>query len=226
MNESGAVEKMRELMLSVETLRRFYSIRSVFPRFLLVGLLYLLLAVTVASIFDLYAFFTGYPYLGEIPIGQTGSFSTNFVYLGLLIAANATLYLILKKAYEIQVSRGWEEDLKDGAVGIIKIIADHDWEEVLLQLRGAKQGFVLVAVLQLLLNFLLTSIIAFFSLGFLFYYTVGFTINGYFILALSAVIALVIGDKTLKVLYGRLWSADILIGELRRFRSDFAQREI
>lgn len=64
-----------------------------------------------------------------------------------------SIYLVLQKAYRKPKEINWEEDLKEEPVGIVKIMSRHDWEKILLDLRYAKQGLVLVSILQLLYYF-------------------------------------------------------------------------
>lgn len=226
MNEENAIAKMRKLMISVETLKRFYSIKTKVPQLVMASLLFFLSSSLISCAIKVYDFMAGNPYLGYFPIGGNQSLNQNMVFVILGFAASITIYLILRRAYDIQVQRDWEDYLHQGAVGMIKIMSEYDWETTLRQLRGAKQGFYVVAVLQLLFNFVLISVILFLTMGFALYYLTGIMINGYYVLGISALITLVIGDGTLRMLYDRVWSADILIGELRRFYIDFSQREI
>ncbi len=131
----------------------------------------------------------------------------------------------MRRAYNRPHELKWNEDLEEGPIGIIKIMSRYDWEKILEELKYAKQGFILVSVLQLLLVFLLTVALLFLSMATLMAIILQTNVNGYYILFAGLIITLILGDKTLAKLYKRIWNADILIDELRRFHLEIDQRE-
>jgi hypothetical protein len=225
MNSDSAIDKMRELMLTIDSLTRFSNIRRKFPLLLLITLGTILISVISLAIVYFYDFYS-VTMVGYIQTGASSYFGGSIFSLVIWAAGMIVIYLVMVRAYRAPQEIKWDEDLKEGPLGIIKIMQKYDWEKILVDLRYAKQGFILVSILQLLLYFFLT----FFFLFLLFTYLVGGLLqvfaSMYYVAFSAAIITLILGDKTLVKLYNRIWSANVLIDELRRFRIEFSQREL
>lgn len=226
MNEAEATQKMGELMISVETMERFYNIRQKGPAVFAAMLLSILAYFTMSAVVNFYDFVITDNAIGTLPVTGNSQIPVLLLVILLIIISGAAIYLILRRAYENVHDQEWRKDLEEGALGIIKIMGETNWEDVLRRIGGSKLGFALVAVLQLSYNFIILSFVSFFGLGFALYFGLGISMNVWYALAISAVFTAILGDRTMKKMYGRIWSADILIEELRRFYGEFSQREV
>lgn len=226
MNESDAVEKMRDLMSTMDAMERFRNIREKFPEVVVIAMGSIFASVLIFMGVYIYDYYTATFFLGNIYFNSSfgvgaGVFASIAWVVGIVL-----IYKTLSKAYRTIKQTNWEADLDEGSIGIIKIMSRYDWNRKLLDLRQAKQGFVLVTFLQLLLNFFFTFVFSFIGFGLLVSVLFQLSPDPYVVLILSIGITLVLGDRNLKTLYRRLWSADILIGEVGRFYSEFSEREL
>lgn len=225
MNEEDAVEKMRDLMSTMDAMEKFKNIREKFPAVVLIAIGSILASALIFLMVYLYdyitvTFFLGYIYIHNIGFGA-GVFAAIAWVAGILL-----IYWTLSKAYKVISHTNWEDDLEEGPIGIIKIMSRYDWNRKLLDLKQAKQGFVLVTILQLLLNFFFIFVFTFIGFGLIISLFFQMSPDPYVVLVLSIVITLVLGDRNLRRLYRRLWSADILIGEVGGFYSEFSERQL
>lgn len=225
MTVENAENKMRELMLTIDSLNRFSNIRSKFPTLLLVALFSILMSVVIFALVEVYDYNT-VTWLGNIKISSSGYVGGWLIASVAWIGGMISVYLVMDRAYRKPREVNWEEDLNEGPVGIIKIMSRYDWDRILLELRWAKQGFALVSVLQLILYFFIIIIVLFFLFVLLVQVLLQVHVNGYYILISALIVTLIVGDKTLVRLYNRLWNANILIEELRRFHFEFSKREL
>ncbi|MCL4413081.1 MAG: hypothetical protein M1526_07000 [Candidatus Thermoplasmatota archaeon] len=223
MTTENAVEKMRELMASVDSINRFSNVRKTLPLLVIITLVSVLSSFVIVALIDVYDFLTvSFP--GNIMISNVSI--GGWLIAGIAwIAGIVSVYIVMRRAYNRPHELKWNEDLEEGPIGIIKIMSRYDWEKILEELKYAKQGFILVSVLQLLLVFLLTVALLFLSMATLMAIILQTNANGYYILFAGLIITLILGDKTLAKLYKRIWNADILIDELRRFHLEIDQRE-
>lgn len=224
MTSEPAIEKMRELMLTIDSLNRFGNLRRKFPALLLITLCSILVSFVIFALVEVYDFST-VTWLGNVMISNLyvdGWLIASVAWLGGVIA----VYTVMDRAYRSPREVDWEEDLKEGPIGIIKIMSKHDWDKILLDLRYAKQGFILVSILQLFLYFFIIIILLVLLLGLLLQAIMQVHVNGYYILISALLVTLVVGDRTLVKLYNRIWNANLLIDELRRFHIEFSQREL
>lgn len=227
MNESDAVEKMRRLMVSMDTMAKFKNLRDRWPTVILIGLLSILASAIIFLLVDFIDYFTVTTELGfvpGIPIGTYyggGLFSAIAWIIGIYLS-----YRVLNRAYRSSEKTDWEDDLKEGLLGIIKILSRYDWDKKLLDLRRSKQGFMIVTFSQLALNFIFLLAVMALPFGIFISLVLQITPNYYFLILFAFLVTLILGDKNLKKLHNRLWSADILIGEVWRFSSEFKQREL
>lgn len=225
MNESEAVEKMRELMVTIETMEKFKNIRDKWPKAVLIGLSSIFASVLIYLLVFYIDYLTVNPFLGNILLGNVyygaGLFAAIAWILGIYLC-----YKVLNKAYKTVQSTNWEQDLKEGPLGIIKIMSRYNWDRKLLDLRRSKQGFMIVSFSQLAFNFFFFLVVVGLGLGFFISFAFQTQPNWYFLIFFAFVFTLILGDRNLKKLHSRLWSADILIGEIGRFSSDFKQREL
>lgn len=225
MNEEDAVTKMRELMLTMDTMEKFKNVRDKWPKAVLIGLSSIFASVLIFLLVYYIDYLTADPYLGNILIGNLYFGASLFAAVAWIIGIYF-MYRVLKRAYRPSKSTDWEEYLKEGPLGIIKIMSKYDWNQKLNDLRRSKQGYIIVTASQLCLNLFFFTILLFFAVGLFISFVFQVTPNLYYIILLAFLVTIIVGDKNLKKLYERLWSADILIGEIGRFSSDFNQREL
>lgn len=226
MKAEDALERMNDLMATVDTMERFKNIRNSFPEVVLIVLITFLGWLTGIFVINLADYITVTSLIGSIFSGNpfSGAVLVTPIFI---ISGSLAIYFTLNRAFSLQTAAEWREELQEGILGIIKIMSQYDWEKKLADLKIAREGFIFVAALQISLYFVIAASILLLTVGILmvivlnlpsFYLTV--------LLALSVVIAIISGRGSLKKMYDRLWSADTLIHELRRFHSDFRKREV
>ncbi len=231
MNEDQAVRKMEDLMESVGTLQKYAKVREKFGLATLVGLISLFFAMLEYTLIEIYNYVVINPFTGTLYISSsTGVTQSVFMFLTLLAGA-IVIYEILRRAGEVPVESPWKDDLKEGAIGIMKIMTRYDWGRILQDLRRAKQAFFMFATIHLAFNFFVIFIITFFALGLPLTLFVSVSSGPpftyfYAVVIVAAVITILVGDSTLKKARERLWSTDTLIMDLRGFYFDVSNREI
>lgn len=225
MNQDDAVAKMRELMETMDTMEKFKNIRDKWPTAILIGFSSILASALIFLLVYYVDYLTADPYLGNLLIGNSyfgaGLFAAIAWILGIFF-----MYRVLNKAYTSYKPTDWSENLKEGPLGIIKIMAKYDWDQKLIDLRKSKQGYIIVTASQMGLNFFFFTILLFFSVGLFIAFVFQVSPNVYYIILFAFLFTMILGDKNLKRLHQRLWLADILIGEIGRFSSEFRQREL
>ncbi len=222
MNEVDAVEKMRELQDSLSAAMKFSSARDRFPTLFIIALMTLLGSALIILFADFYDFVSYSPQLGTFPIFPDGGYiyaavPVAFLWLFVLYLE----YHTLMKAYRRSIGVNWENELEEGVLGILKIVENEDWEDILNHLRRAKQSFLVLGIIQFTINWVFASVILWFFYGFVVEGVFGVPINSIIVLPLAAILVLILGDRSLRKGYNRLWQMDNLIMELRWFFLEF-----
>lgn len=220
MDEKEAVEKMRDLRKSLETTLRYEKSGSKFPQVFMVTLFAVLVANLVSLAANLYDLKTLNPAMGYIQIGSNGV-GIGIPVLILFGVAALLVYRILHKPFTKPVENSWDEYLKEGIIGIIRIIEESDWEGILLSLKKAKQAFIMISSLTILLELGIIFVILFFAYGILITGIFGIPIDLYVVLLGSVLLIVALGDRTIKQSYIELWHMDNLVAELRWFYFEF-----
>lgn len=226
MNEDEAVQKMRDLQTSLETSMRYSLAGNRFRGVFLMALAGIMLSLVIVLLSDIYDYNLVYTFLGNIPITGTEntSINTGIPVFALWLVISFVIYAYLKKAFSSYPSGAWDKDLDEGIPGILKIIEKEDWQETMMQLRNAKQSFIVISMLQFLLSWALTFIALFFVYSMLAGLIIGISLahlNLYIIGFVAAVLVVGIGDRYIRKSYDELWYMDGLIAELRWFYLEF-----
>ncbi len=219
--ENRAVEIIRDLQKSLETSYRYSSAGTKFPQVFLM-ILYGILGVGVIS---LAANYYNYVVVSAFPGGveiATGSYiNLDVIWTLYLAVVSILVYRMLKKAFLEGKGANWEEFLKEGAVGILRIVENTDWEDVLTILRKAKVVFVVLSVLEFTVALGLAYVILFFVGDLLMGEIFSTPISLYTILGVSLTVIIGLGDKAISRSYSELWHMDSLVAELRWFYLEF-----
>lgn len=218
---------MRELMTSVEVAERYSNAWRKFPSIVLLALFAVVVADVISILVNLYNYFTLNTYLNNFYPGNNGSFGIGAGLLVLVawIPIGYAMYRILRSSLRKPMDGAWREDLEEGAIGILKIMEDMDWNQKLMELRRAKLVFVFFSILQLLLSWVIVFILLYIGLFYLMLPFYNAVPNIYVEIVLSVVIVLGLGDRYISQKYGQLWNMDNLISELRWFYFEFEGTE-
>lgn len=220
MNEDEAVKKMEDLMNSVETATKYSLVASKIPAVFLIVLAAIVEADFVTIAINFYNYSTVNTYLYNLPVGSTFSLGAGLVVVICWIPLAYIAYRIIRGALRGRMDQGWKSDLREGVVGILKIIEETDWESRLNDLKRAKLVFVFFSALQLMVSWAVTAVLLFFASIFLLV-PLSITANPYLILVIAVVIVVGLGDTYIKGRYRQLWNMDNLISELRWFYLEF-----
>jgi hypothetical protein len=225
MDENEAMDKMRELKKSIDTALRYERSGEKLPEVFLIILMAILAADLVAFSVNLYNLETLNPFLGNILVGNT-YFGIGIPVLLLFAIFALVVYRILHRPFTVPSENSWDEYLKEGVIGIMRIIEISDWEKILINLNKAKQAFTVLSTMTFLLNLGIIFIILFFAYAILITGIFGIPTNLYLVLLGSVLMALGVGDKMIRKSYSELWHMDNLVAELRWFYTELQNREI
>lgn len=226
MNEEEAVIRMRYLQKSLETTYRYSNTRSALPEAFIIMLAAVLGANIISLISNVYNFVLVYPYLGNFFLSNGISLGIGVPISILFLAAGSFIYGLLYRSFTIPQEIQWEKYLSQGVVGIMQILETTDWEDILHNLRMAKQAFMVLSGLKLLLELGIIFIVVYLAYGIAFTIPFGIPPNPYASLAVSLLLLIGLGDKTVRKSYTELWRIDNLVAELRWFYIDFQRSEI
>lgn len=231
MNEEDAVQKMRDLQVSLETSMRYSRAGKRFPGVFLLTLTGILLSFVIVLISNILDYSLVYPSLGYIPIGGASgtSMGVGIPVLAVWLLLAYAIYAYLKRSFSSYTSGSWDKDLEEGVVGILKILEKEDWQETMIQLRKAKQSFIVISVLQLLFSWGIAFIAIFFLYALLVGAVIGVSIahpNLYLIGFVAAILVVGLGDRYIRKSYNEIWYMDGLIAELRWFYLEFQGSEL
>ena len=221
MDEKEAVEKMRELKKSLEITLRYERAGMQFPKVLLIILSAILAANIISFYVNMYNLEILNPFLGTIQAGSNYYIGVGIPVLAFFAAIAAIVYRILHKPFTEPIENSWDEYLKEGIIGIMRIIEISNWEEILTNLKRAKLAFIVLSALTFLLYLGIIFILLFFAYGILISGIFGIPVNLYIILLGSILMVIAIGDRTIRQSYNELWHMDNLVAELRWFYSEF-----
>ncbi len=205
MKEADAVEKMEELQDSLSTAMKYSSARDRFPTMFIIALLALFGSVMIILLADYYDYLTYSPQMGTFPLAQNSYIDAGVFVALLWLFVLYIEYSTLNRAYRKSVGVNWENELKEGVLGILKIIEGEDWEEILNHLRKAKQSFLVISILQFIINWIFVSLVLWFFYEFVIEGIFAISLNSLVVLPMAAILVLVFGDRSLKKSYSRLW---------------------
>ena len=151
MDENEAVDKMRGLKKSIKTALRYERSGEKLPEVVLIILIAILAAGFVAFSVNLYNLETLNPFLGNILIGNS-YFGVGIPVLLLYAIFAFVVHRILHRPFTVSPENSWNEYLKEGVIGIMRIIEISDWEGILINLKKAKQAFIVLSAMSFLLN--------------------------------------------------------------------------
>ncbi len=221
MDENEAVEKIRQLKLSVDTTLRYWKAGTQFPKVFLI-ILSGILAVNLFSLWlNVYNLEIVNYFLGSIKIGAGNHLEEGVPDFAIFFVFAVIVYKILHKPFKMPVGKEWDEYLKEGVPGIIRIIETTDWEEMLVNLKKAKLAFIVISAMVFLLYLGITFILFFFAYGLLLESVLGIPINLYIVLFGSILLVIALGDRSIRQRYYELWHMDSLVTELRWFYTEF-----
>ena len=118
----------------------------------------------------------------------------------------------------------WQESLKEGVPGAIKLLDEMDWESQLSSVSLARLSFVFYAAVKVVAYFLVIGF--FLSFAWVFFGgLIGLGYNLSFVAFIALIFALIINRKGLENAFRRLRSLDLLFWDLRWFYSEFKRAE-
>lgn len=230
MTENDAAQKVSELLTSLETVKKYASVREKFLPLLFMALIAILaIALTKFSI-NYYDYLTVTPYLGSIPgpgtIGFMGSFYFLIAPVLVIIAAFSFIgYLTINKALKGASTPYFDNLREDGILGILKIFNDIDRESILLDISGAKQGYILLSALITIFYWVMLFVILEIAFGIGSIIT-GFLVPMWAVIASSLAIILIVRRHQYAMDYKKIWYLDSLLWELRWLYTEFKGSEL
>jgi len=234
MSERVAVEKVQELMQSLDQVKRYKALARLLVDFLIIVLLSIVALFFLQLAVNFYHLTTGFPSYFTYPSSQvmvvsSGGFSVLELVISLfhlIIPAVGVLAGILwvdRRLKKVKLNT-WRSTIDEGFAGALKLLQGLDWDIVLADIRDSKIAYALYSVVRVFGLWVLAAAILFFPYGF------GLSllhvdVNYYFLAFISLIVALVPSKKDLQRRYQQITSLDALLWELRWFNSEFKSAE-
>lgn len=226
MNEEEAVDKVKELMSSIDTVTRYSDAGTKLPTVFLLFLFAVVGTNLITIAINIYDFQKVMWPMSWITLSSLSlSIDAGIFWLPLWAVLIYLAYRILHKPLVGEKPKEWEKDLQEGIVGVMKIIEKHDWEQTLADMKKARRSFIIISALQFVVNWLLVLFFVALGTG-LIEVIFSSSISYYVIFGVSLVIVIVIGDRSIQKSFKELWYVDDLITELRWFYLGFERSGI
>ncbi len=214
MNESDAVAKVQELMVNLDTVRKYKELaRSSF-----ICLKYLLLATVIFFSIEIVYAFGGYFYgfYNIWLLSNINWINVLFFFIGTLVIAAC----MDRKAARYK-PRDWSAQLTGGIPDALKLLSELDWEAVLHDMKYAKMGILAgvvgnISAITIMMSFLLAVGSSF--LGVCVFHA---RLDMPIIVIISAILAVYLFRRDLDKGLRAVWGIDYLASDLRWFYSEF-----
>ena len=219
MKEEGVVSKVRELMETLDHVKRYNALAKSLRRFALIVVVSTAISIVLAVPLDFLEL--GSP--SQVPV-----FLLATPLILLIPAAGITVGILYVRRTVNSTKMGqWKEELSHGFPSALKILSELDWDETLDEIATGKLGLILYGILKIAgywfimsvgLN-LLWNAIAFY----VFHIVAPFT--GFFLEPFALLTVLFLVSKDLVRRYKEIHALDMLLMELRWFSLEFKRAE-
>ena len=128
------------------------------------------------------------------------------------------IFYVTRRVAHVKVG-DWEDTLKEGVPGAVKLLSETDWDSLLSAVSLSKAAFLLYALIRVAVYSILTFIIMLiFGIGGIWFLV---SLGPAYLAVLSVVVALLLSSGKMVSGFRRLQSLDGLFWDLRWFYSEF-----
>ncbi len=218
MNEKDVVNKMKKLEDSINTIYQYSNLYKRLPVLGVITLLIILIYFSVKLIIEIYEFNTlnnGF-YIDGIVI------VISFLFLSIFLIVSG---IYINRATKYRKVKNWDSELNEGIPGILKIMENEDWEEILKEIRKAKSAYIFRSIFNFIIIWVAVGIILSFSMELLFPSFFALNTNVNLLVSFSSfIITIVLQEKTLKSEFNSLWNFENILNNIWRLYLEY-QRE-
>lgn len=229
MTEIETAEKISDLLSSLDTVKKYSSVRGKFLPLLFLVLSTLFVIALTQLLINYYDYLTATPYLGSIPtpgsIGYEGEFYSIWVPIIAIISLSSVIAsLIIRNAIKSVSKPYFEEARKEGVLGLIGILDNIDFQAILRDVSGAKMGYLLLSVLKTILYWVIVFIAVFIVFTYLSLLAI-LIVPIWATIAGSLALVLILRRRRYAADFRKIWYFDSLLWELRWLYTEFKGSE-
>lgn len=224
-DENAVVERVGDLMKTLDDVRRYREIAYAMVDFLGIVLALTIVVILIYFFQGLYDVTAGFPLTGTVLLFGIPT-STLLSLIVVIIELGGVLGGVLWVSRRVDgIKKGeWTKTLDEGVPGAVKLLSEMDWEEQLSVVSTARIAYLFYAVIKtaaysFLVYWVLLVIPGLLGLWFI------VPSGGYFLIPFSIVLVLIVTKKSLQNGFARLRSLSLLFWDLRGFYSDFKSTE-
>jgi len=227
LSDTEVVAKVRDLMRTLDDVKRYSELAHAIVDFAGIVLVSLIAGAILVIIQDSLDIVAGPPSNNGLvfPVSLNGFPVNPIIGSGIVLMAILGPVLgILWVARRVgRTKKGeWEDTLKEGVPGAVKLLTETDWDSQLSTINLAKTAYLLYGLIKVLAYSVLLFIVLFIAGSLSGFW---FALNTTAIAAVSVVVALIFTRKSLAEGFRRLQALDGLFWDLRWFYSEFKRAE-
>jgi uncharacterized membrane protein len=225
MSETDVVEKVSELMRTLDDVKRYRELAYAMVDLLAIMVVSAIAVILITFSQGVYDVVSGYPAYGiGLFDGIPTSESVSLVVIVVALAGILGGILWVDRRVRRTRTGEWAKTMEEGLPGAVKLLSDMDWESQLGMISTSRTAYLFYALLKVAGYSLLTYIVLLFVGGFsgLWYIVPS---GPYLVIPISVVVVLIFSKKSLEAGFNRLRSLDLLFWDLRWFYSEFKRAE-
>jgi hypothetical protein len=221
------VKKVGDLMKALDDVKRYRELAFALVDFVGIFVVFVIAAFLWYDLEGLYSIYFGFSSSSSIsffgPVIPTAG-PSSIVPFFLLLAGPLVGALWVERRITRTKTGEWQDSLKEGVPGAIRLLTEMDWESQLSSVSLARLSFVFYAAVKVVASFLVVGFFLSFAWVFL-GGLIGPSYNPSFILFIALILALIFNRRGLENAFRRLRSLDLLFWDLRWFYSEFKRAE-
>jgi hypothetical protein len=225
MSEAEVVEKVSELMRTLDDVKRYRELAYAMVDFLAIMMVSAIAVILLTFSQGVYDVTSGFPAYG--PGLFDGIPTSGFVSLAVAVVVLAGVLggiLWVDRRVRRTKTGEWAKTMEEGLPGAVKLLSELDWESQLGMVSTSRIAYLFYVLLKIAGYSLLTYIVLLFVGGFsgLWYLVPS---GQYYVIPISVILVLIFSKKSLEAGFNRLRSLDLLFWDLRGFYSEFKRTE-
>lgn len=245
MSKSTIVEKIEELMLSLDQVKKYRELARLVIDFAIIVLCSVALMLAIELFANYYRVGSAFYCYFQNPLAFTCNqemYTNGYRLLGFNGISNPTVMLVglltlitipvgvivgivwVNHKFKKFSGGAWKNSLTEGIPGALKLIQELDWNSVFEDIRISKIGYALYLIVKII-GYWVLAFVALILPYYLLAYAAHLEINFYILLLVSLALVLVRTRKDLQNRFKQVASLDTLLFELRWFESEFRRAE-
>lgn len=223
MTETEAVAKASGIMDSLESARRYAEVWRRAPTIVMITAIAILVSLLEYTAIEIYDYYSMNLYLGTIRIAQGSYIDGTVPVFFTILAALLIVRRIITRTLCTAVTGEWKEHLKEGILGVLRMIETIDWEETFTEVSRAKYAFSLVTLLGIMEYWFISFILVFFIIQGISVPLLHFIPSFALLLLSSLLIAIALRGRTIGLEVQKIRNIDNFLWELRWLYTEYRQ---